>query len=47
MVCQTILFAERCPEEVEFVAEPGTILLLGSGLMGLGGYAGLRWRARQ
>jgi hypothetical protein len=35
------------PCEVEFVPEPGSILLLGSGLMGLAGYAGLRWRSRQ
>jgi hypothetical protein len=33
--------------EEEFVPEPGTILLLGSGLMGLAGYAGLRWRTRE
>lgn len=39
------LVAETC--EVEFVPEPGTILLLGSGLMGLAGYAGLRWRTRE
>jgi hypothetical protein len=28
------------------VPEPGSILLLGSGLMGLAGHAGLRWRTR-
>ena len=38
-------FAEVC--EVEFVPEPGTIMLLGSGLAGLAGYATLRWRARE
>ncbi|HUW96495.1 MAG TPA: PEP-CTERM sorting domain-containing protein [Anaerolineae bacterium] len=35
------------PCQVEFVPEPGSILLLGSGLMGLAGYATLRWRARE
>jgi len=30
----------------EFVPEMGSLLLLGSGLAGLAGYAGMRWRAR-
>ena len=47
IVCDTILFAEVCGVQEEFVPEPGSILLLGSGLMGLAGYAGLRWRTRE
>jgi hypothetical protein len=41
----TFLVAETC--EVEFVPEPGTLMLLGSGLAGLAGYATLRWRTRE
>jgi len=41
----SFLLAETC--EVEFVPEPGTLMLLGSGLAGLAGYATLRWRTRE
>jgi hypothetical protein len=41
-----VLLARDCAA-AEFVPELGSILLLGSGLAGLAGYATLRWRSRE
>jgi hypothetical protein len=40
------LFVEDCAAE-EFVPEPGTILLLGTGVAGAAAYASLRLRSRR
>jgi hypothetical protein len=42
---EAVKYWEEPPEE--FVPEWGSIALLGSGLMGLAGYATLRWRAKK
>jgi hypothetical protein len=40
------LFAEDCAA-AEFVPEPGSLVLLGGGLTGLGGYSVVRWKSRR
>jgi hypothetical protein len=43
----SVLCLNPCVVEEEFVSEPGSILLLGSGMAGLAAYAVLRWRTRE
>lgn len=45
-VKEDFLFAEKC-EWATFVPEGGAAVLLSGGLVGLAGYAGLRWRTRR
>jgi len=47
MCCGERVYVKVRPCVEEFVPEAGSLLLLGSGLAGLAGYAGMRWRARR